>query len=349
LIAQTLLLRKKINEFRNIEAELPTPTLSWGSDDLCFRGDYPSLTELGDLGFHTKGQFSGQLAAGWEEGGVLRDIASIQFIADRLSGSFRIHWSQFRPKHGPGAVSEHYENSKFEFPSWPGRLNKYFPFEKWGVVNELNIPLEECAGKSPAKLICVPKSFKGPRLIASEPISSQYIQQGIMGSLRISLKSSVLRHCYDPLSQEHSRVLTLASSKDKSLSTIDLSSASDRMSCWLVERIFRKNYGLLQAFNAARTPDVLLPDGTTLQQKKFAAQGAAFTFPVQSLVYAIVCMGVIYSSNPRARFNDIARKVRVFGDDIIVPTEYYTRVCNALEALFLKVNKSKSFSKGYFR
>ncbi len=339
---------EKIHEFREIERGLPDPSYNWGGSNLFERSCYPSLIELDSTTADSDDESGGGIDE-WKEGGLFRDLSYVQFVADRLCKSFRIHWEQFSPKHGPGAVSEKFKNSKFEFPSWPERLDLVFPFSKWGVINELNIPLEEYVKSHPAKLIDVPKDFKGPRLIASEPISSQFIQQGIMHSIRKSLKSSPLRHCYDPLSQVHSRDLVTASSVDRSLSTIDLSSASDRLSCWLVERLFRNNPNFLQALNAARTPEILYPDGTIEQLKKFAAQGAAFTFPVQSLVYAMICIGVIYSSNPTARFNDVARKVRVFGDDIIVPTEYFSRVCRVLETCFLKVNSKKSFSRGYFR
>lgn len=340
--------KEKILEFRSIETELPEPSYTWGSTHLASRGSYPSLIELDTESVSSNGEFSGS-STEWCEGGLFRDLSYIQYVADRLCKSFCIHWERFNPRHGPGAVSEKFRDSKYEFPSWPERLDNVFPFSKWGVFNELNIPLEEYIESQPAKLIDVPKDFKGPRLIASEPISSQFIQQGIMQSVRESLSKSPLRNCYDPLSQQHSKDLVLTSSESRSFSTIDLSSASDRLSCWLVERIFRNNNSFLQALNAARTPDILYPDGSIERLKKFAAQGAAFTFPIQSLVYSIIAVGVIYSSNTTARFNDIVRKVRVYGDDIIVPTEYFSRVCRALEACFLKVNHKKSFSKGYFR
>lgn len=346
--AETIM--EKIHEFKQIEADLPPPDFSWGNVDFDLVSGYPSLDELDRFrhyrqNLHSESTFDEI----WGPEGIKETLGWIQFVADRLAKSFRIHWNGFRPKHGPGAVSEKFGSSKYEFPSWPERLERIFPFSEWGVLNGLNIPFEEYVESQPAKLIDVPKDFRGPRLIASEPISSQYIQQGIMGSIRKSLKTSILRHCYDPLSQEHSRRLVLSSSADRSFSTIDLSSASDRLSCWLVERIFRKNIPFLQALNAARTPDLLYPDGEIVQLRKFAAQGAAFTFPIQSLIYAIICIGVIYSQNPFMRFNDVARMVRVYGDDIIVPTIYFKRVCQALEACFLKVNPKKSFSQGSFR
>lgn len=337
--------KEKILEFKQIEVELPTPTYSWGCVSLSFNGIYPHLNDV-DAIRHVREAEHPQLGGSSEI--VREDLDSIQFVADKISRSFFVELDKLRPKHGPGSVSEKWESSKFEFPTWPERLDHFFPYIDYGVYNPIAYEMDEVRPDAAAKLVGVPKDYKGPRLIASEPISSQYIQQGILRELRKRLKKSPVRFSYDPLSQEPSRSLVLSSSVDKSLSTIDLSSASDRMSCWLVERIFRRNYVLLQQLNAARTPSITI-DGEELVQKKFAAQGAAFTFPIQSIVYAVICAGVIYSSNKSMRISDCFRKVRVFGDDIIIPSEYFERVCLCLEALFLKVNHKKSFSYGYFR
>jgi hypothetical protein len=197
-------------------------------------------------------------------------------------------------------------------------------------------------------LIGVPKDFKGPRLIASEPIASQYIQQGIMNVIRENVKRSSLRHSLDFRSQEPSRKLALDASLTREFSTIDLSSASDRLSCAVVECIWRMKYSFLEALNAARTPDIIYPDGKVVQLKKFAAQGAAFTFPLQSVVYALICMGVIYARTGESRLSCLAKQVRVFGDDMIVPSDHYSAICSILEVLQLKVNTKKSFNQGFF-
>ena len=342
-------IKDKIDEFRTIEAELPSPSLSWGTLDLHFDGFYPSLTDLDRIRSDAEVEYLESVGTTERTKDLSRDLSAVQSVADRVVRSFVIKEGNFKPKHGPGAVSEPFEESKYEFPTWPERLDKLFPYLKWGCINDLNYEIGDVLEDPPAKLIDVPKDFKGPRLIASEPISSQFIQQGILNSIRSSLKGSILRYSYNPYSQEPSRELVLSSSRDRSFSTIDLSSASDRLSCYVVERIFRKNYIFLQQLNSARTPCIKYPDGQISVLRKFAAQGAAFTFPVQSLVYAIICIGVIYSSNPTARLVDLAKMVRVFGDDIIIPTEYFERTKVVLEALFLKVNASKSFSNGYFR
>ena len=345
---------EKIDEFILIEQTLPIPSLSWGNSSLRVRAGWPSLPDLG-RNFSAR-SVGWNLASGGDFGlgeapEIFRALSYIQSVADRTMRSFHFRGESFEPKHGPGAVADQYRESKYEFPTWPARLEAFFPVSEYGIANYgfyeeiTSIDTEEAA-----KLIPVPKDFKGPRLIASEPISSQYIQQGLMKVLRASVRDSILHHCIDFTSQEPSRLKVLEASCSGDYSTIDLSSASDRLSCAVVECIFRRSYHLLEMFNAARTPKINIGDGRVLAAKKFAAQGAAFTFPVQSIVYALICMGCIYSrSDPRTRLADVARQVRVFGDDMIVPTEHFPLICQVLEALDLKVNRSKSFSRGFFK
>ena len=358
-----------IRGFVSIEQELISPRLSWGFDDLVCNRNYPHLCDVGIRVLQLNGS-SHRLGSGcWGEGGILRDLSFIQSLADRIARSFQVTSSGFKPRHGPGAVAEKFRESKYEFPAWPQRLENHFPYDVYGMLNWMDagpFPDPEMTrlcfkvfGNDyshfldiPAKLIAVPKSYKGPRLIASEPISAQYVQQGIMQEIRKCLKRTPLRHSIDFTSQEPSREMVLTASRDLDFSTIDLSSASDRLSCAVVESIFRTNFSFLEKLNAARTPSVAIElddNKSVIELKKFAAQGAAFTFPVQSIVYAIIVGGVLLADDPSARLSDIFRKVRVYGDDMIVPSHVFRRVCSALEALQLKVNGDKSFHQGSFR
>jgi hypothetical protein len=333
--------KEKYLEFAKIEQDLIPPICSWGSDYLSCRGGFPHLSSLG-LRLHANAGGGNELSDSEATLWGYSALERIQCLADRFSRSIKFRASWFKPKHGPGAVSEQFELSKFEFPTWPYRLESVFPFDLNGMVNHQiwddRFPIDH---SQPAKLIGVPKDYRGPRLIASEPISSQFIQQGIMRVLRENVKRSPLRHCLDFQSQEPSRIAALSASEDRRFSTIDLSSASDRLSCAVVECIFRRNYSFLEILNAARTPDILYPDGRVEQLKKFAAQGAAFTFPIQSIVYSIICMGVISHMTGETRLSELAKYVRVYGDDMIVPTYCYQTICDTLEALQLRVNRKK--------
>ncbi len=340
---------EKYREFADIETQLYPPVLSWGSDKLLCTSGFPTLAQLGIRFLETSRGFNG----GWldeDEIRVLQTLDHVQSIFDRFARRFTFRESWFKPKHGPGAVSEQFGSSKFEFPSWPYRLESEFPFDLHGLVSHQiwsdQVPLDQ---STPCKLIGVPKDYRGPRLIASEPICTQFVQQGLMNVIRENVKRSQLRHAIDFRSQEPSRDLALEASLTREFSTIDLSSASDRLSCAVVECLFRKNFSFLEQLNAARTPGIQYPDGKIVQMKKFAAQGAAFTFPVQSITYALICMGVIYFRTGTSKMSELAKLVRVYGDDMIVPEDHYHAICEILQVLQLKVNQGKSFHEGFFR
>ena len=213
------------------------------------------------------------------------------------------------------------------------------------------------AHEPPSRLIAVPKTQKGPRLIASEPVAHQWIQQALKRELERMVEQSALRHSISFRSQEPSRSAALDASRTGRRATIDLSSASDRLSLWTIERVFRSHGDLLQAFHAARTRWLI----NTIDKKqpkyivlrKFAPQGSALTFPVQSIVYALVAITAVLHCRQwkldKTSIDVAARQVRVFGDDIIVPVDVAGVLTELLTELGLKVNQSKTFTRGNFR
>jgi hypothetical protein len=217
----------------------------------------------------------------------------------------------------------------------------------------------------PSRLLAVPKTAKGPRLIAAEPTAHQWCQQFIKRYLEERLIGLFGTNFVSFKNQGLSQELVSKASLDQSLATVDLSSASDRLTCWLVERAFRGNQPLLRALHATRTRWTADCVKTGKPQnffvtKKFASQGTAVTFPVQSIIFLVIaltasgfrakrpedffCSNRFYS--PIVRFSE---QVRVFGDDIIIPKHGYESLCRLLHLLGLKVNQDKSFVKGYFR
>jgi hypothetical protein len=87
--------------------------------------------------------------------------------------------------------------------------------------------------------------------------------------------------------------------------------------------------------------------------KKCFTQGNACTFPVQSLVYSMIAIAAVIIHDGRKvttkELTLASHEVRVFGDDIIIPTRALEKLTEILTALQLKVNLSKTFSKGKFR
>lgn len=274
----------------------------------------------------------------------------------RISSSlgFLDPWS-IRPKHGPGVVAESHRGSKFDFPAWPKRLESYFPYD-WhgsGILDSKDRPSDR---EPPSRLIAVPKTQKGPRLICAEPTAHQWIQQGIWRWLEDAIDKVPLGTSIDFRSQDESRKGAILASLTGELATIDLSSASDRLSARLVHFVLQGNDSLLDALHACRTrlckQTISNRHDEIIRFKKFAPMGSAVTFPVQSVVFAIIAAFAVKRtrvSSDDPTYMDLFRQVRVFGDDIIVPTYAYQELSLLLQECGLKVNLDKSFAVGNFR
>lgn len=362
-----------VEKYHDIERELRTPSNCWELDELDLGEDCdihhlgecaPSVPEERDLFVQEGKAFSSkeEIAA---FRGSRRLLDQVQQVADLISEAIGpydpIEYSTqlesmglgFGFRHGPGAVAERLKNwEKSEFPNWPAKLQNVFPFELVGKTAgaEVDRPLNH---ELPSRLIAVPKTAKGPRLIASEPTSHQWCQQGIRRFLVDRLRSTIGTHFIDFHDQGKSGALVLQASRDRKLATVDLSDASDRLTCWTVERVFRRNPTLLRALHAARTRyirDDISDVPSFLKTKKFASQGTAVTFPVQSIVFLCIALGVSLDGAPSwHKIRQLRGQVRVFGDDIIIPSHGYERLVRVMDLLQLKVNRAKSFVRGHFR
>lgn len=348
-------LYETIGEFYAIEAGLPPPSQVWDSDGSDVSGF--SLGHLSDLAEPRSHQ---PVLFRRTDGTDTELLDAIQRLADKVSTS--LGWfdpSQLTFRHGPGAVSDLPRDSyKYAFPSWSVRLESHFPYDLCGTTalgqGEFSTDYDRPKdSETHSELIAVPKSMKGPRLIAKEPTCHQWAQQGIRLWLEDRLNRTLIGTSINFRSQEVSQNLALQGSEDGSVATIDLKSASDRISCSVIQRIFRRNPILLGAMISCRTRylrnTVDKTRDSLIKLRKFSTQGSALTFPVQSILFTIVAIAVGKQLEPRRSEESLARSVRVFGDDIIVPNHWEPHVRYALEILGLKVNTTKTFSRGNFR
>lgn len=338
-------------EFLDVDEALPKPTLDWsrGSDafdahsDISVVDGYCGETDQYDL-FRPLNSPHAQL------------LDTIQRVADIVSTDLGEFIPPVSSRHGKGAVYEDKRGlEKFsQTIAWPMRLGKTFPQE--GFLLPVGRIANIDTGEIPSKLLAVPKTIKGPRLIAKEPTAHMYAQLSIMDWIYAELPTKIAGKSIDFLDQSKSGELALSASLTGAYGTIDLKSASDRVSLWLVERLFRRNNSLLRAMADCRTRyvdlsiDKKLP--TLIELRKFTTQGSALTFPIQSIIFFMICVGTILNGKPRITGRDIRRvanDVRIFGDDIIVPSDRVEEVIAALELLFLKVNTQKTHFTGFFR
>nr|UJQ85192.1 MAG: putative replicase protein [Leviviridae sp.] len=360
-----------VNEFFRTDQECRSPSLSWDEDDIrredfqhhdlrdalsCLRPPVPQLDLFDRQG---TGAPSPEIGAA--------ELDAVQWTADLVASTLgRFKPSDWRAKHGPGAVADQDRTQfKYEFPSWPAKLSNVFPQAEFGFANygcwadyaNQQSFVGFSAHEPPSKLISVPKTLSGPRLIASEPVAHQWCQQAVKDFLVGSLWRTPLGSAVHFRDQTPNQRLAREASHTQSHVTVDLSSASDRLSCWVVERIFRRNSSLLEALHATRTRWVV----NTIDRKspkyhvlkKFACMGSACTFPVQSYVFAIACTAAVLFVRQLPRTirgcREAAREVLVFGDDMIVPIDCWGTLRGILGYLGLEVNCNKTFDTGKFR
>jgi hypothetical protein len=272
------------------------------------------------------------------------------------------------PRHGPGNTADRKSgNQKYAHDYWTDRLEPYFPL--YGFVypislcefeNNLREEVQSLTyltpdRELPVKVVPVPKTMKGPRIIAAEPVAMQLAQQSIRSMLyrRIETIPIVGRHVQFS-DQSINREIARCASRTGQFSTIDLSEASDRVPHDLAMTMFSANPVLQQAVEACRSTHAKLPDGRIIGPlRKFASMGSALCFPVESMYFYTACVEILLRIQNLPVTRSTVRKnlarVRVYGDDIIIPTTHAIEIIRHLQEYNCKVNVAKSFWTGKFR
>lgn len=291
-----------------------------------------------------------------------------QLVAE-VFPAFEVSDLDGRYKHGPGTTSDAGRYDKFEapLPQHDSPVNAIFgisPFvfneseyqdrsDKY-IVTQTAAPVE-LLGNHPnllSQVILVPKDSRGPRIISCEPWSHQYLQQGIMSYMVEKIQSNEwTAGAVNFEDQTINQALAEVASRTHEWSTLDLKDASDRVNLQLVTHLFRGTPKLLNAMLACRTPGTVLPhddeshvDGEGREVvwfDKFAPMGSALCFPVMAMtIFSLVVAAI---SRTGVSWRDSCDSVRVYGDDIIVKTEYASLVVDTLHRYGLRVNTNKCF------
>lgn len=369
-------IRDAVTTLCQTDQQLPSPFLNWNSEDPSFFEPTKSIS----LSSYSDEGYALQKLGGLKHGSFSRLATDLcQSVFDWLL----LDLGQFVPgggintstgnksrihsfKHGPGAVSDgNAGDYKYNFPSWSLKLEYQFPQSEFAFANYDHWlhdgGLEEKTNLF-SKLVAVPKTLKTPRLIAAEPTCNQWAQQSIWSWFKTRSQDSVVGNFVRFNDQSVNQWLALLGSENGKLATIDLSEASDRVSCRLVERVFRLNPELLTALYSTRTSTVKQSisrhSPSEISLNKFSMMGNACTFPVESFIFLGLSLTacLLHAGKTSRGHGDIAKfvrtlhgKVHVFGDDIIVPTEV-TGILDSLLTLFdFKINKDKSHDSGFFR
>jgi hypothetical protein len=298
------------------------------------------------------------------------DVHEFGRVAQLLFGDLfsvldrKVYDGSIVPKHGPGAVAERLtSNGKYRSKYWTARLEEVFHVGDFLYPNSRHIgdcyeddgiDFHEPGAELPSRVISVPKTQKTPRIIAIEPSSVQYVQQGILEVLMQKIHSSFLNEFIGTKSQEPNQLLAQKGSDSRDLATLDLSEASDRVSAKLVSELMRNHPLSKRAVFACRSERASVPGFGDIPLSKFASMGSALCFPFEAMVFlTIIFLGIEkeqgHQFTKKSEFLDFLGEVRVYGDDLIVPVRYVHTVVDLLEHFGARVGRSKSFWNGSFR
>jgi len=241
----------------------------------------------------------------------------------------------------------------------------------WLEAEENRIERRGIAKKVEGNRLCfVPKHDDISRVICIEPVLNMFFQQAARHSLEDRLRQFFgIDFAYQ---QEKNRELAQLGS-ERSLrdrtgfnsrsdyATIDLSSASDSIGLRMLEQILDPiSFEVLKMF---RSPVCRLPDGSAVCLNMVSTMGNAFTFPLQTFIFASVvtaCARVsglqeLYESSGFCKTFLVSPHgsrlgtFSVFGDDIICPSVIAGKVIRLLNILGFEVNADKTFLEGPFR
>ncbi len=192
----------------------------------------------------------------------------------------------------------------------------------------------------------VPKDCTKDRGIAVEPSINLFYQLAIGKSIRRGLRKSGIDLTDG---QRIHRLKACEASNHGCYATLDLSNASDTVCYNLVKLLLPKKW--FDLVDSLRSPYTLL-EGKWVKLNKFSSMGNGFTFELETAIFLSLILAV---RNLRAVSEPLealclpGEECWVYGDDIIIPSDWTADVVSALTYCGFEINGSKSFVKGPFR
>jgi hypothetical protein len=202
-------------------------------------------------------------------------------------------------------------------------LNRKFQYD----ITTRDLLVETTSGN---RVTFVPKNSKTDRSIAVEPRWNIFFQKG----LGCYIRRRLARFGIDLNDQTRNQRLAGVGSVSGSYATIDLKSASDTVSKEIIWDLFPIDWATM--LDHVRSPTGILEKSIPFRYEKWSSMGNGYTFELESLLFFAIC----------SAFTD---DISVYGDDLIVPTEHYPSIVEALSFFGFSTNSEKSFCSGPFR
>lgn len=303
-------------------------------------GPHAHLVFLACLSWPSKLTFAGQSQglAGWSEFKE-RSLGTAHFTAQDwetllpMSGGVRKTLSRLVTvrdafgRHGPGATAE-----------------RLIGWDKWLALDQPTRPV--------IRMTSVPKDRLKRRLIGIEHAKMQFVQQGLAASLRatewfrrwVTLEDQRQHIAF--AARDLGRVTSWGD--PMGVCTIDLKDASDRISVGLVEYLLPELFPSLACASSSYAQLPAESGGELIPLGMMATMGNGFCFELETLVFHIVASlcGRIYDDASGLGvchgLEHYASRVRVYGDDVIAPIEWFPVIEKIFAQLGWIINDHKT-------
>jgi hypothetical protein len=299
--------------------------------------------------------------------GINPEVQGIAMVARNLCRNFikdiDIGDKHFLPRPGPGATNTPTQkNMRYSPHVLYSQIDNVLPYADWFYYNPFAVvyrsreyvELMNNSQHSPtARFKFVPKTYGKARGICIEENEMQVFQQAFRVGLWHFIQNSNIAENLPLTDQTVNGLLALKASLDQTDATIDMSEASDRVTRDLVHYLFQDNPELCEVLMALSTRTIIPPvidglESTPLNAKKYAPMGSGLCFPIMSLVHLFIVQAIILTENaPNKRA--LIKGVRVYGDDIVLPSSCALAVFANMPKFGMKLNYEKSFLSGRFR
>lgn len=191
------------------------------------------------------------------------------------------------------------------------------------------------------KIVCVPKSYKTPRIIAEVSATRQFFLQAIRKAATEDIDRSKFAGLIDLERQQTNQEWAFKGSAFGLYATIDLTSASDSIAVSLARQTFPPNYfRAIERWN----PKMMMVNGSLYPRFIFQTSGNGSTFVMESILFLAVALAA--TEYEQKYHKKKLLKPRTYGDDMLCDVRVYPTLICFLELLGFTVNADKSYGPG---
>jgi hypothetical protein len=260
------------------------------------------------------------------------------------------------PRSGPGAIATGAYDGQLPFYEW-----KLLPDERIGTADlkmrpysgyfkpypSSPTPIRLVEDSRTAEVLFVPKDSRGPRVISKEPAHLIRAQMAFFSSITqlLERKSKYRNNFRD---QTINQGLAREGSLSGDFATLDMKEASDRVRYRAIRQIFRNAPGIRWMLQNTRSTHAKLPSGRTIKISSLAGMGSGFTFSLLGF-FIKLCVEHAVCTTERLPYKEVASRIYIYGDDLIVPSAWYHISTSGLARAGMVINHTKSFYRGPFR